>query len=98
MLGLVLSLLILLIVLAALLFVGSRSETGFERIARCRAGHLFMSTVIPGSSLKAVRLGRVRFQRCPVGNHWTLVGEMRATDLAPQELAQAHSHHDVHIP
>ena len=96
--GLALGLAILVAVVAVLLVAGARSGDRFERIARCRAGHLFMSTVVPGASLKAVRLGRVRFQRCPVGNHWTLVGWVDASTLTPEEISQAHARHDVRIP
>lgn len=96
--GLALGLAILVVVVAVLLMAGARSGDRFERIARCRAGHLFTSTVVPGASLKAVRLGRVRFQRCPVGNHWTLVGWVDASTLTPEEISQAHERHDVQIP
>jgi hypothetical protein len=96
--GLVLGLAILVAVVAVLLMAGARSSGHFERIGRCRAGHLFMSTVVPGASLKAVRLGRVRFQRCPVGNHWTLVGWVDASTLTPEEISQVHARHDAHIP
>ena len=46
---------------------------GRNTIVRCRQGHLFTTTWIPGASLKAIRLGWARFQRCPVGHHWSLV-------------------------
>jgi hypothetical protein len=49
--GLVLGLAILVAVVAVLLVAGARSGGNFERIARCRAGHVFMSTVVPGASL-----------------------------------------------
>ncbi len=96
--GLALGLAILAVVVAVLLLAGARSGDRFERIARCRAGHLFMSSVVPGASLKAVRLGRVRFQRCPVGNHWTLVGWVDPSTLTPEEISRAHERHDVRIP
>jgi hypothetical protein len=77
-----------------------RSVTGHgtQRIARCRAGHLFTSTVVPGASLKAVRLGTVRFQRCPVGHHWSIVGWVDPATLTPDQLAEARSHHDFPLP
>ncbi len=96
-LGLVLGLVVLIAVVAVLLVAGARSGDRFERIARCRSGHLFTSTVVPGASLKAVRLGRVRFQRCPVGNHWTLVGWVDPATLTPEELSRARAQHDVRI-
>ena len=43
-----------------------------EVIVRCSAGHVFTSTWVPLGSFKAVRLGRKRFERCPVGKHRAL--------------------------
>ncbi|MGD0862492.1 MAG: hypothetical protein ABSA21_06980 [Candidatus Limnocylindrales bacterium] len=94
-LGLVLGLAILVVAVAVMLLAGARSGGRFERIARCRAGHLFTSTVVPGASLKAVRLGRVRFQRWPVGGHWTLVSWVNESTLTPDEIREAHSRHDI---
>jgi hypothetical protein len=39
----------------------------------------------PGASLKSVRLGWWRFQRFPVGRHWTLVTPVRDSDLTADE-------------
>jgi hypothetical protein len=71
---------------------------GLERIVRCRSGHLFTSTVVPGWSFKSLRLGKVRFERCPVGRHWTLVGPVDESTLTPDEIAAARAHHDIRIP
>jgi hypothetical protein len=46
---------------------------------RCRDGHTFTTLWIPGVSFTSVRLGLWRFQRCPVGNHWSLVTPVRRT-------------------
>ena len=46
---------------------------------RCRQGHLFTTIWIPGASLKALRLGWWRFQRCPVGGHWSVVTPVKGT-------------------
>jgi hypothetical protein len=40
---------------------------------RCRGGHTFTTTWIPGFSLNSLRLGPWRVQRCPVGRHWSVV-------------------------
>ena len=40
-------------------------------IVRCAQGHLFTTRWAPGVSFEAIRLGRYRFQRCPVDGHWT---------------------------
>ena len=36
-------------------------------------GHLFTTIWIPGGSLKSLRFGWWRYQRCPVGHHWSVV-------------------------
>lgn len=97
--GLVLGV-IVLVILVVTVVVMSRSVAvhGTERIARCRAGHLFVSTVIPGASLKAIRLGTVRFQQCPVGPHWSIVSWVDPTTLTADELAEARSQHDSPLP
>jgi hypothetical protein len=71
---------------------------GAETTVRCRAGHLFTTTWIPGISLKALRLGWWRLQRCPVGQHWTVVTPVRAEELTPEERQQAASHRDLRLP
>ena len=71
---------------------------GGNTVVRCRRGHLFTTLWIPGVSLKAVRLGWARFQRCPVGAHWTLVTPVREADLTDEERQSARSIHDVRIP
>jgi hypothetical protein len=88
-----------IVVIAAMLIAQrGRADGSFERIVRCRSGHLFTTTVIPGASLKAVRLGRVRFQRCPIGRHWTLVQRVDVSTLTAEEIAAARSAHDVRVP
>jgi len=98
MIGLVLGLGALVAAAAVLLVAGARSGDRFERIARCRSGHLFTTIIVPGASLKALRLGRVRFQRCPVGDHWTLVGWVDPSTLTAEELNAARARHDTHVP
>jgi hypothetical protein len=71
---------------------------GTSTIVRCRSGHLFTTIWIPGVSLKSVRLGWWRYQKCPVGNHWTLVTPAKVSELTEEELQRAAQHHDVHIP
>ena len=88
---------------AFLLFetIGLRRKTGRMAgtvIVRCRAGHLFTTIWIPGASLKSVRLGWWRFQRCPVGRHWTLVTPVRDSDLTGDERAAARRVRDARVP
>ena len=81
--------------------VGLRRKTGRMAgtvVVRCRAGHLFTTIWIPGASLKSVRLGWWRFQRCPVGRHWTLVTPVRESELGETERAAARQVHDARVP
>ncbi len=58
--------------------LGRRAHSGGYRmgsnvLVRCRDGHLFRTTWVPYATVTAVRLGRMRYQFCPVGRHWSLV-------------------------
>jgi hypothetical protein len=89
-----------LVVLAA--FLALRRFTprlpGGEVVVRCKQGHLFTTVWIPGVSVKAVRLGWVRFQYCPVGEHWTFVTPVRWTDLTEEQRRFAARHRDSRLP
>ncbi|WP_232295465.1 hypothetical protein [Parafrankia sp. EUN1f] len=85
-----------LVALAVAVFVGGTViarrrgyAVGGRTIVRCRQGHLFTTVWIPGVSLKAIRLGWLRYQRCPVGHHWTFVTPVRASDLTDADRAAA---------
>jgi hypothetical protein len=71
---------------------------GGNVVVRCRDGHLYTTIWVPGVSVKSVRLGWWRFQRCPVGNHWSLVSPVKEADLSESERRFAHEHQDVRIP
>jgi len=71
---------------------------GAECVVRCARGHLFTTIWLPGGSLKAIRLGWLRFQWCPVGRHWTFVVPVKDADLTPSEKAFARRHRDTRIP
>jgi hypothetical protein len=71
---------------------------GGNVIVRCRAGHLFTTIWVPGVSVKAIRLGWWRLQRCPVGKHWTLVTPVRVLDLTEEERQFADEHRDARLP
>ena len=71
---------------------------GADTVVRCRNGHLFTTIWIPGVSVKAVRLGWWRFQRCPVGPHWSFVTPATVSDLTDEERQLASEHRDVRIP
>ena len=71
---------------------------GGNIVVRCRAGHLYTTLWIPGISIKALRLGWWRFQRCPVGHHFSLVTPVNESELSGGERRSAHKHHDVRLP
>lgn len=57
-----------------------------KTVVRCSKGHLFTTTWVEGGSLKAVRLGPLtRYQRCPVGKHWTIVHPVKNDDLTDEQ-------------
>lgn len=70
----------------------------YDRPVRCSAGHLFTTIWTPLGSLKAVRLGVERWQRCPVGHHWATVTPLDENTATAEELAAAAKVHDVRIP
>ena len=79
--------------------LGSRGYgLGGHVVVRCRRGHVFTTIWIPGGSLKALRLGWTRFQRCPVGGHWDLVTPVRLSELTDEERQSAEQTHDLRIP
>jgi hypothetical protein len=71
---------------------------GGNLIVRCRQGHLFTTLWVPSASVKALRLGWVRFQWCPVGKHWSMVTPVRESELTPREKRRARSHRDLRLP
>jgi hypothetical protein len=77
-----------------------KSNYGFGRatIVLGRQGHLLSTIWIPLASFKAVRLGPWRFQRCPVGRHWTLVRPVNVSAPSPEQLQPAEVTRDVRIP
>ena len=71
---------------------------GGNVVVRCRSGHLFTTIWIPGISVKALRLGWWRFQRCPVGKHWSIVTPVRQAELNALEQIGARKRTDVRLP
>jgi hypothetical protein len=101
------------IVLAALFLVGvllvrvvilarrtDLSGYGFggEVVVRCRDGHLFTTIWLPLVSVKAIRLGWLRLQYCPVGDHLTLVVRVRPQDLTDRARRLAARVQDRRMP
>jgi hypothetical protein len=71
---------------------------GGNVVVRCREGHLFTTIWVPGASLKSIRLGWWRFQRCPVGHHWSLVSPVKESELTEEDKRLASEHKDIRIP
>lgn len=67
-------------------------------VVRCRQGHLFTTIWVPGVSLKALRLGPWRLQRCPVGNHWSIVTPVRRSELTDEQARAAAGRRDIRVP
>jgi hypothetical protein len=67
-------------------------------VVRCREGHLFTTIWVPGASLKSVRLAFWRFQRCPVGRHWSIVTPVRQSELTEEQKRAASENKDIRIP
>jgi hypothetical protein len=71
---------------------------GGRLVVRCRQGHVFRTLWIPSVSVKALRLGWLRFQRCPVGGHWSIVTPVRQSELGAPERQAVSSRLDTWIP
>ena len=69
-----------------------------DTVVRCRDGHLFTTWWIPGVSVKSLRFGPWRLQRCPVGHHWSVVTPARASELTAAERRTAAEQRDVRLP
>lgn len=74
------------------------SGMGGQTIVRCSRGHLFTTLWIPGSSVKAVRLGFKRYQRCPVCKKWRIVVPVPDDELNDEDRQVAAAHHDTKLP
>jgi hypothetical protein len=73
-------------------------RVGGNVVVRCREGHLFSTIWIPGASLKSIRLGWWRIQRCPAGHHWTVVTPVRESSLTDEERALVTERRDIRVP
>jgi hypothetical protein len=71
---------------------------GGKLVVRCRQGHLFRTLWIPSVSVKALRLGWMRFQRCPVGRHWSFVVPVREFELSARRRRAVGRRLDTWIP
>ena len=67
-------------------------------VVRCWEEHLFTTVWVPGVSVKALRLGPWRVQRCPVGQHWSIVTPVSRSDLTEQQNRAAADSRDIRLP
>jgi hypothetical protein len=74
------------------------SGMGGDTIVRCSKGHLFTTKWIVGSSVKAVRLGYKRYQRCPVCKKWRILVPVPDDELTDEARRVAGEHHDTTLP
>jgi hypothetical protein len=70
----------------------------FDTPVRCKKGHLYTTIWIPYASVKGVRLGWKRWQRCPVGKHWSVTTRLDPATASPDDLAEAAKTHDWRLP
>ena len=70
----------------------------YETPVRCTDDHLYTTIWIPFVSLKSLRTGHGRFQRCPVEAHWATVERIDPETADPGELERAALVHDIRIP
>jgi hypothetical protein len=95
---LVVALVVLAMVVATFISRRRGYAFGLNTLVRCQDGHLFTTVWIPGASVKSLRLGWWRFQRCPVGDHWSLVHPVKAADLTDEEKQLAAQRRDIRLP
>ena len=99
MIGLVVLVVVIVLLVVSTLAARRRGyNLGGNVVVRCSKGHLFTTLWVPGASLKSIRLGWARFQRCPVGHHWALVKPVKDEDLTDEERKLAAEHRDTRLP
>ena len=85
----------------AIVFLARRGPIDLDRAwvaVRCREGHVFSTIWIPGISLKSIRLGPLRLQWCPVGEHRTFVTPVPWSALDDHERLMATRYRDSRVP
>ena len=61
---------------------------------RCAKGHVYGSVWVPFVSFKAIRLGRQRWQRCPVCQRFRMTTRVSRSELTPALEAEARARPD----
>lgn len=101
--SIIIQLIPLLIIAAIMGFIVNQSRRngayfGKRIIVRCNQGHLFSTLWIPFVSAKAIRLGPIRIQYCPIGNHLAFVAGVNVNSLTEEEKDFAENHPDSMVP
>ncbi|KAH8660154.1 hypothetical protein BX600DRAFT_54557 [Xylariales sp. PMI_506] len=73
------------------------SHHKYDQIVRCGDGHLYTTIWVPMVSFKALRFGSQRYQWCPVGHHFSLIGKAQIGELTMEEMEEASRIHDISI-
>jgi hypothetical protein len=66
-------------------------KLGPHAVVRCRSGHVFETAWYPGVKLNRLDFVVARVQRCPVGNHLSVVVPIRTKDLSVADRRAASS-------
>jgi len=64
------------------------------KIVHCSGGAYYESKWVPLASLKAIRLGNRRLQRCPVHHKWEVTVKVPDDLVTPEIREQAAQHRD----
>jgi hypothetical protein len=97
--------LIIIVVAAFVAFAGGAVvaarkgyKNGGEVVARCRQGHLFMTVWVDRFSWHRLDVGFAKIQRCPVGDHLTVVRPVETSALSAEDKKSAKQTRDsVHL-
>jgi len=68
------------------------------KIVQCSQGHYFSTIWMPFGSLKAIRLGDRRIQKCPLCHRFRSVVQVEPDQLTEEELTAAKNLKDSKIP
>lgn len=63
----------------------------------CSEGHVYGSVWVPLASLKAIRLGNRRLQRCPICGRFRMTRRVPPEEQTPEVLAAAEQRHDTRL-
>lgn len=85
-----------LVLRAATARTGRRGDVvlGPDTVVRCAQGHVFMTAWVPLVSVKALRLGPVRIQPCPLCGRPVPVTPVPESELTPALVEEARRHRD----